>query len=283
MDRARPRVRRRVVLTAVTLVTVLLVPVAALWLLQRRIVFQPGTTRPGPAAAAVPGARDVVLHTADGLALDAWYLPAAAGCARTVLVAPGNAGSRADRAALARALGGRGPGVLLLDYRGYGGNPGAPDEPGLLRDATAAVEFLRAEVPGHRLTYFGESLGGAVVVALARRFSPAAVVLRSPFTELAAVAAAQFPRLPVRRMLWDTFPVHGAVGSLDVPVTVVHGERDSLVDPAQSLAVAAAAGARVVAVPGADHNDAALAHGPLVVDAVMRADGGAPECGTGRG
>ena len=251
---------------------VILVPVLALWLLQRRIVFQPDTADPGPAGAAISGARDVVLATADGLQLHAWYLPAAADCPRTVLVAPGNAGNRAGRAELARALGKRGLGVLLLDYRGYGGNQGSPDEDGLLLDARAGLDFLQAEVPHHRLTYFGESLGSAVVVALARRSPPAALVLRSPFTDLASVAAEQFPWLPVRWMLWDEFPVLQPLSSMSVPVTVIYGERDSLIPPEQSLAVAEAATvSTTVVVPGADHNDAALVHGPVVIDSVMRA------------
>jgi fermentation-respiration switch protein FrsA (DUF1100 family) len=262
-------------LTMAVMTAVLLVPVLSLWLLQRRIVFQPDTTDPGPAGAAVPGARDVVLHTRDGLDLAAWYLPAAPGCDRTVLVAPGNGGHRGGRAALARGLGDRGLGVLLLDYRGYGGNPGAPDEPGLRADAVAALEFLRSEAPGHRFIYFGESLGGAVTAALAAEAPPAALVLRSPFTALADAAALQFPWLPVRRMLWDELPVRDTVAGLAVPVTVIYGERDGLIPPEQSRAVAAAAtAATTVMVPGAGHNDAALVHGPLVIDAVVRAADG---------
>lgn len=249
----------------------LMVPVGALWALQRRLVFQPSTVDPGPAATAIPGARDVWLQTSDGLELRAWYLPST-GCDVTVLVTPGNAGNRAGRAALAGGLGDRGLGVLLLDYRGYGGNPGNPTAAGLLTDATAAVAFLRNE-SADRLLYFGESLGGAVAVALAEQVAaPVAVVLRSPFVDLAAVAAEQFPVLPVRLMLWDELPVRDVVARLQVPVTTVYGERDSLIPPAQSLAVAdAAAFGHTVMVPGAGHNDAALVHGPLVIEAVLAA------------
>ncbi len=56
-----------------------------------------------------------------------------------VLVANGNAGNRSGRAPLARALSERGLAVLLFDYRGYGGNPGSPSEPGLARNVPAAM------------------------------------------------------------------------------------------------------------------------------------------------
>ncbi len=257
----------------IVVLTILLVPVAAIWLLQRRLVFQPDSSDPGPAAAAISGARDVWLQTSDGLRLAAWYLPAGIGCETTVLVAPGNAGNRAGRAELARRLGERGLGVLLLEYRGYGGNPGSPTEKGLARDAIAAWEFLHKSLPaGHRLVYFGESIGGGVVSALSLVKPPNALVLRSPSIDLASAAGHHYPMLPVRMMLWDKFTVRSDISKLTVPLTVILGERDTVIPPEQSLAVAGAAptAATVVRVPGADHNDAELVHGPAVIDAVHR-------------
>jgi fermentation-respiration switch protein FrsA (DUF1100 family) len=108
-----------------------------------------------------------------------------------VLVFNGNGGNRAHRAPLAAALSRSGLAVLLFDYRGYGGNPGAPTEPGLLADARAARAYLasRPGVDPGRLVYLGESLGAAVAVALAVEVPPLALVLRSPFTSLATWAA----------------------------------------------------------------------------------------------
>ena len=105
------------------------------------------------AAAVLPGATDVVLTTEDGLELGAWYLPAPDNGAPAVLVASGNAGSRASRAPLARSLAGGGLSVLLFDYRGYGGNPGSPSEQGLALDVRAARDFLLdvAGVPDYHL------------------------------------------------------------------------------------------------------------------------------------
>jgi len=263
----------RWMMLGLVVLTMLLVPVAAIWLLQRRLVFQPDTSDPGPGAAAISGARDVWLHTGDGLRLAAWYLPAAVGCGTTVLVAPGNAGNRAGRAELARRLGERGLGVLLLEYRGYGGNPGSPTEKGLGMDAFAAWEFLHESLPAdHHLVYFGESVGGGVVSTLSLVKPPDALVLRSPFIDLASAAGHHYPMLPVRIMLWDKFTVRSDVSKSTVPLTVILGERDTVIPPEQSLAVsgAAPAAATVIRVPGADHNDPELGYGPAVIDAVHR-------------
>ena len=189
-----------------------------------------------------------------------------------VLVAPGNGGNRAGRADLARELSARGLAVLLMDYRGYGGNPGSPSEEGLAADAFAATEAL-AELgfPPARTIYFGESLGSGVVAALQARRPPAGMVLRSPFTELADVGAHHYPFLPVRLLLRDRFPVAEHVSASGVPVTVIYADDDTIVPSALSETVADGAPRlfeRVV-VPGADHNDPVM-FGPLVADAVAR-------------
>jgi hypothetical protein len=247
--------------------------VGLLWLFQRQLIYLPSGEPVSPASSVVPGARDVTLGTADGLSLGAWYVPAGAPDGHTVLVANGNAGHRGDRAPLARALHDRGLGVLLFDYRGYGGNAGAPSERGLALDVRAARQWLldHADVPADRIIYFGESLGGAVVVELAVEHPPAGLVLRSPFVDLASVGRVHYPFLPVRRLLRDRFTVAAHVASVRAPTTVVYGSGDSIVPPQQSRAVADAALKlrQVVEVPGADHNDPVLFDGPQVVEAVI--------------
>jgi pimeloyl-ACP methyl ester carboxylesterase len=268
---------RRLVRAGLVVAVVLAVLTGLLWGLQRRLVYFPDAG-PVPAAGAVlPGARDVVLQTSDGLRLGAWFLPGRDAEAPAVLVANGNGGHRGLRAPLAAALAGRWLAVLLFDYRGYGGNPGSPSEEGLARDVRAARAHLLEEagVPPDRLLYLGESLGAAVVTELATEHPPAGLVLRSPFVDLAAVGAAHYPFLPVRALLRDRYPVAERVATIRVPTTVVLGGADSIVPPAQSRAVATAAAGlhRLVEVPGADHNDRVLLDGDALVDAVVELAG----------
>ena len=247
-------------------------PTGLLWAFQRQLIYLPDAGPVSPAARLLPGAREVELTTDDGLRLAAWYVPAATD-APAVLVASGNAGHRGLRAPLARALNEAGLAVLLFDYRGFGGNPGTPSEAGLARDVRAARRFLveEAGTPPGRLLYFGESLGAAVVTELATEHPPAGLVLRSPFVDLASVGRVHYPFLPVGLLLRERFPVAEHVARVDVPTTVVYGGADSIVPPEQSRAVAATAGRlhRLVEVPGADHNDAALLDGPELVGAVV--------------
>ena len=194
----------------------------------------------------------------------------------TVLVADGNAGDRTLRAPLAAALADQGLGVLLFDYRGYGGNPGSPSEHGLALDVRAAHRFLVDEA--------------------GRAAAPAPVLRREPGRCRRRRAGHRTPArrsraaVPVRRprrgragcttrssrsgaLLRDRFPTAEYVGRITVPITVVYGSEDSIVPAEQSRAVAAAVRDHVntVAVAGADHNDRALLDGPELIDAVITA------------
>lgn len=252
---------------------------ALLWALQRRLIYLPFPATMPPAATLLAGAREVTLQTVDGIELGAWFLPAGG---MSVLVAPGNAGNRSLRAPLAAALARHGLGVLLFDYRGYGGNRGRPTEAGLARDVRAALRFLAADagLPRERLLYYGESLGAGVVAELATEYPPAGLVLRSPFTDLASVGRVHYPVLPVRLLLRDRFPVAAQLARVKVPITVVYGTDDRIVPPEQSRAVAAAAGGptRLLEIEGADHNDRALLDGAALIAAVVEL---AERCGGG--
>jgi fermentation-respiration switch protein FrsA (DUF1100 family) len=269
--------RSRLLRVLVVLVLIVGVVVGLMWAFQRQLIYFPDESSVPPADQAIDGARDVTLHTEDGLELGAWFVPPSPEAGATdrrmaVLVAPGNGGNRAGRAGLAEELRERGFAVLLMDYRGYGGNPGSPSEDGLARDATAAVKALEdLGYPAERTIYFGESLGSGVVAELQSRHPPAGIVLRSPFTDLAAVGSRHYPWLPVGLLLRDRFPVLDHLEDSEVPLTVVYGDRDSVVPTELSERVADEAPALVEreVIEGADHNDPVM-FGPRVATAVAR-------------
>jgi uncharacterized protein len=267
------RFRRGVVLALVAVCLVGLA-VGMLTALQRQLIYFPDSTAIPPAGDLIEGARDITLRTSDGLALGAWFVPpsSTSDMHMAVLVAPGNGGNRLDRLGLAGELSRRGLAVVLMDYRGYGGNPGSPSEDGLAKDAmAAAVTLEELGYPAEQTIYFGESLGSGVVAALQARRAPAGMVLRSPFTELADVAAHHYPWLPVRMLLKDKFPVTEYLSNSQLPVTVIYGDRDSVVPTQLSARVADEAPTLVerLVIRGANHNDEVM-FGPPVAEAVAR-------------
>lgn len=251
------------------IVVAAVVGVGLFWVFQRRLVYFPATDPPIPAGDV----EEVSYVTDDGVELAGWFAPAQSDATATVVVLPGNAGNRAARLPLARALSNRGLSVLLVDYRGYGGNPGSPSEEGLIADARAAVSYLetRPDVDSGRLVYFGESLGAGVALAVAVTDPPSALVLRSPFTSLTDVGAHHYPWLPVSALARDRYPSIDVIEQIVTPVLVVVGDGDRIVPPAQSrrLYDAARGEKRMLVIDGAGHNDFALLAGDELIDATV--------------
>lgn len=241
------------------------------WGFQRRFIYLPARGAPPPVERALPGAREVAFETEDGLRLAAWLLPTARQPPRSsVIVFHGNAGDRASRAPLARALADGGHDVLLVDYRGYAENPGSPSEGGLVRDARAARAWVAAR-SNRPIVLFGESLGAAVAVALAAEQPSDALALRSPFTSLADAGRAHYPFLPLGLILKDRWSSIERIAHVGVPVLVVAGTSDGVVPFEQSRALfdAAREPKRFTAIEGADHNDVALLAGREMIDAIL--------------
>lgn len=241
----------RAVRVAGAVLATVVVMTLVLWSLQRQLLYHPGGPPP-PVEQALSEGREVTLATADGLQLAAWWLP---GGSTAVVVLPGNAGNRAGRVPTARMLGELGLSVLLVDYRGYGGNPGSPTEDGLVADGHAAADWLQARDDVDDVVYFGESLGAGVAVGVAIDQPPAALVLRSPFTSVLDMARLHFGPVP-RAFVRDRFPAEQQIADLDVPVLVLATASDGIVPFDLSRRVADAAGgeARLASIDAAGHN-----------------------------
>jgi uncharacterized protein len=171
-----------------------LLMVGAMYVFQRNLLYLPDTRAFTPAASGVPEMREVKLETADGLELISWYRRAAAGLP-TIVYFHGNGGNISYRAHRVHPYLDSGYGLLLVEYRGYGGNPGTPDERGLYADGRAAMAFIAAEgVSADRVVLYGESLGSGVAVRIAAEHgrdgnAVGAVVLEAPMSSVTDVAA----------------------------------------------------------------------------------------------
>ena len=261
-------------LVLLTVVGVCVLVGALLWFVQRKLIYFPvaGPVVP-PKGPGWAGLREVDIQTADGVTLKAWYLPGER--PGTVLFLHGNAGHRGDRIGVLDELRRRGFGVLLPDYRGYGGSGGAPSEDGLYDDAQACAAWIEAHAPG-RVVYVGSSVGSGVAVELATRRPPAGLVLLSPFTSLADVAQHHYRWFPVRPFVRDRYDNAAKIGALRCPLLVIHGDRDEVVPFAfgRELFDAANEPKTFVTIEGAGHNDLPSvdpAHYWNALDAFLRA------------
>lgn len=243
-----------------------LVLTAALWvsgcsMLDAYIFFPDRNVGPPPA-----GVEERWITTEDGQRLHAWYAGGRDG-APTLIWSHGNAGNIGGRAEILLALARRGLRVLAYDYRGYGHSTGAPSEAGVYLDAVAAFdhEVGRGTAP-RNLVCFGESLGGAVSIALAERRPCAGVAVVSTFTRLADVARRHYG--PLGLLAGNRFDSLARVGRRSAPTFVAHGDRDEIVpfELGETLFTATMGPKRFLRIPGAQHNDALAS--PDLLDAV---------------
>jgi hypothetical protein len=224
---------------------------------QRSLLYYPDRSMPSRQASGVSDMTETSLLTSDGLSLLAWYRPAAIG-KPTLVLFHGNAGHIGHRGIKVRPYLDAGLGVLLVEYRGYGGNDGAPSEEGLYQDGRAALEFLDGEgVSGTRVVLYGESLGAGICVQMARERPVGALVLEAALTSVGDVAAHHYPYLPARWLALDRFDNVAKIPFVSVPVLMIHGERDRIVPVrfGRALFEAAVEPKEISIFPEANHND----------------------------
>ena len=224
---------------------------------QRNLIYQRSTLQLDPAAVGLTGVDIVTVPTSDGESLVAWWSPPAPG-KPTVLFLHGNAGTIADRPERFAFYQANGLGVLFLDYRGYGGSTGYPSETGLIADALAAHDWLKAKgVKPGEIGVVGESLGSAPAVALATLRPVAALALEAPFSSMVETAAYHYPWLPVSLLLHDRWDSAQRIAGLTAPLLVVHGTADRIVPYALGVRLyeAAPGRKRLITVDGAGHVD----------------------------
>jgi fermentation-respiration switch protein FrsA (DUF1100 family) len=202
--------------------------------LQRRMLFPRHVMAPPAQPSAAERRADIEQwhHASPAGPVEAWYLPAPGASDQhprpAVIFAHGNAELIDDNLGLAEMYNALGMNVLLPEYRGYGRSAGDPNQQAIVSDFTAFYDRLvaRPEVDGQRVVFIGRSIGGGVVAQLAKKRRPAAMILESTFTSVAAMASKFLvPRLLVR----DPFDVRAVLKDYPGPVLLFHGTADEIV------------------------------------------------------
>lgn len=245
------------------LVSILALKLLVVWL-EPRIAFYPMRGVQETPAAAGLAYVDVAITTEDGETLHAWWLEHPQPRAQAVYF-HGNGGNLSLWLDVFVDLRRRGFSVLAVDYRGYGASSGSPTETGLYRDTDAAIRTFdsRLRKPTAPVIYWGRSIGAPFAAYAATKSPPAALVLEAPISSLRDV-------LRTNPVLWllsffssYRFSASTFVRQADVPLLVIHGDRDSIVPHAAGRRVfddARTGRKTFVTIDGADHNDLHVAN-----------------------
>ncbi len=167
--------------------------------------------------------------------------------------------------------------LFMIDYRGYGKSSGSiSSEAQLHADVRAAWDSIAAQYAGRKRVIYGRSLGSGLAVRLAVELAgsgdaPDLTVLVSPYTSVAALTAQHYPWVP-QRLLRYPLRTDALIDRVPNRLLLIHGERDTLIEPAHSQALhALVPAAQILLVPGAGHND--LQEFPAYLDGFARALG----------
>ena len=242
---------------------------AVLFFLQDGMIYQPlrevGLT---PSAIGLQY-EDIEFRTPDGVALHGWFIPAEGLSGGVLLFFHGNAGNISHRLDSIGIFHDLGLDVFIFDYRGYGLSGGKPSEEGLYADGRAALDFLLLE-KGYSLKeviVFGRSLGGAVAAKISCGSTPAALILESSLTSLAALASKVAPLFPVRFLLRSGYGTDLFLPDAGCPVLIVHSPEDEIIPYSHGteLFELAPTPKTFLSIRG-DHNEGFLLSGQLYID-----------------
>lgn len=234
--------------------------------LENRMIFHPSASIDHTPSQVGLEFEDIFFTARDGARLNGWFVPHRE--ARSTLVwFHGNAGNIGHRVENIRWLHDRVPlNIFIFDYRGYGRSQGSPSEEGTYLDGEAALDLMRKKLGADgakRIILFGRSLGAAIATEMATRFESQGLILESPFVSIAEMARVLFPFVPIGPLLRTRYDVRATIQKIQVPLLVLHGDRDEVIPFEQGKLVFAAAPEpkRFFAIAGANHNDTVVVGG----------------------
>lgn len=129
-------------------------------------------------------------------------------------------------------------GFLLIDYPGYGSNPGSPNQQSIREAVQNAVDKTRTHHPSiTTVNIIGQSLGAAVAVDTAKYLKSSSLILISPFTSLydmATIAIGHWWAQLLSPFLWDSYHTQDTLQILrtilpDLKILIIHGTNDQVV------------------------------------------------------
>lgn len=172
---------------------------------------------------------DIYLETEDNIRLNGWFIPAK-NADYTILFLHGNAGNLSHRLEKITILNKMGLDIFIIDYRGYGRSQGRPNEAGIYLDARAAYDYLLKErkVAPEKIVLYGESLGNAAVVDLAKDKKVGALIIESGFTRGRDVVRSVYWFVP-NFFFSNSFDSLSKIKKVNAPKLFIHSRNDEIV------------------------------------------------------
>lgn len=220
-----------------------------------------------------------------------WFIPSP-GASTTLLICPGYRSGKSGMLGIATFLWKAGHNVLAFEYYGHGTDVGIPVTLGYreMEDFLGAVDYVQQRAPGTRIGVIAYSMGAAVAIMCSAR-TPAveALVADSAFATHSSVVDFNVRRalhMPSAPFAWladyllgwragyhfrQVEPLRDIALIGPRPILLIHGGRDTVVDPhdAPLLYAAAQEPKELWIVPQADHCGAYFADRPHYIEKII--------------
>jgi hypothetical protein len=148
--------------------------------------------------------------------------------------------------------------VLAVEYPGYGLLKHIPSSEKSVQEVVLTVfRFIVDElrVAYEQIFLFGRSIGSGPATYLASTFPVGGLILVAAFASINEVIRSLAGSI-IARAFVERFPNISLIGNVSCPTLFIHGEKDSLVPPEQSVALFKQCRARklLITPPGLEHN-----------------------------
>lgn len=223
--------------------------------------------------------------------ISGWFIPHP-GATATLLVCPGYRTGKADTLGISQFLWKAGYAVLVFEYYGHGAEVGAPVTLGYreMQDFLGAVDYVKQRMPGTKIGVMAYSMGAAIAIMCSRHTPEiATLVADSAFATHTSVVDYNIRRvlhIPSTPFIWladrllnwragyhlrQVEPLRDIAHISARPILIIHGGKDTVVDPYDALRLyTAAQGPKELwVVPEADHCGAYFVDRPAYVRRVV--------------
>lgn len=221
----------------------------ALYTFQRKLIYPSSlnNARQFVTSPDIPF-KEVYLDTCDGERLHAFVFlqDQEPETRKTIVILSPNAGNIGHFLPVVKYIyNALGHNVFIYQYRGYGYSTGDANETGLKIDADTAIEYIKNDpiLSKTSIVLYGRSLGGAVALYMAARYSKdfqkLAVIVENTFFDLPSVVPHLFPWLAylgdsvLSYMVSEKWASHLEIQRIpeNVPILFLSGTEDEVVPP----------------------------------------------------
>jgi pimeloyl-ACP methyl ester carboxylesterase len=238
------------------ILVIYLVPGAALYMLQKKLIFHPDVLAADYKFKFDVPFEEIKIPVKKDEVLSAILFKTKAPKG-IVIYFHGNARNVSNYAVKTPDFINHGYDVLMMDYPTFGKSTGPLTEAKIYADALHMYEMARQRYSPDGIIIYGRSLGSGVAAQLASIRDCRHLILEAPFYNMTDMANRFVPIYPYSLMLEYKFPTNEYLKKVTAPVTIIHGTNDHTIplSSGKKLEALLKPGDKFIPIDGADHDN----------------------------